>query len=168
MYKYWSHCNNNKANESQETMQIKASKVVIRKIFRQNSWKMKLTKKKRKIAMIPFRFECRCWALWRRRSTEAEAGHGVREKGEREREREFRIFGKGKAEDNTERRAVRSATQRVRKTFIYWDTKTKFYIISAKILLFIYFIFNDIHPKKKKKHWPRFFFFFNIYKYGKC
>ena len=31
---------------------------------------------------------------------------------EREREREnFEIFGKGKAEENTERRAVRSATQ---------------------------------------------------------
>jgi len=40
---------------------------------------MKLTKKKRKIARIPFRFECRC------RSREAEEGHGVREKGERER-----------------------------------------------------------------------------------
>ena len=140
MYKHWSHCNNNKANESQETMQIKASKGVIRKIFRQNSWKMKLTKKKRKIAMIPFRFECRCWALWRRRSTEAEAGHGVREKGEREREREFRIFGKGKAEDNTERRAVRSATQPSPQNFYLLGHKNKILLyIGQNTFIFLFY-----------------------------
>ena len=84
---------------------------------------------------------------------------------EREREREnFEFLVKAKLKTTQKGGLSDPQLNRVRKTFIYWDTKTKFYFISAKILLFFYFIFNDIHPKKKKKkHWPRFFFFFNIY-----
>ena len=93
-------------------------------------------------------------------------GRRARER-ERERERISKFLVKAKLKRTQKGGLSDPQLNRVRKTF-NWDTKTKFYFISAKILLFFYFIFNDIHTKKI--HCPSFFFFLIIlfYKYEKC